>query len=87
MVLPTCYGPSWVSTQGKSVTLQCMTRTLISKEIYMKRLQRRTVNREQMLNLREELLAVEENRMKGNTGCTLEELDDYLNGVIEEVYE
>ncbi|MEF2782140.1 MAG: hypothetical protein U0N20_03500 [Clostridium sp.] len=53
----------------------------------MKRLQRRTVNREQMLNLREELLAVEENRMKGNTGCTLEELDDYLNGVIEEVYE
>ena len=34
--------PRWFSPQGKSVTLQCLTGTLISKEIYMKRLQRRT---------------------------------------------
>ena len=41
--------------------------------------------REQMLKLREELLAVEEDRMAGNMGCTLDELDEYLDGVIAEV--
>ena len=41
--------------------------------------------REKMLKLREELLAVEEDRMAGRTGCTLEELDAYLDEVIAEV--
>lgn len=41
--------------------------------------------REKMLRLREELLAVEEDRIAGRCGCTLEELDDYLNEVITEV--
>lgn len=41
--------------------------------------------REQMLKLREELLAVEEDRMADNMGCTLDELDEYLDGVIAEV--
>lgn len=41
--------------------------------------------REQMLKLREELLAVEEVRMAGNVGCTIDELDEYLDGVIAEV--
>ena len=42
-------------------------------------------HREKMLKLREELLAVEEDRMAGRTGCTLDELDAYLDEVISEV--
>lgn len=38
-----------------------------------------------MLKLREELLAVEEDRIAGRKGCTLDELDAYLNDMIEEV--
>ena len=41
--------------------------------------------REKMLKLREELLAVEEDRIAGRTGCTLDELDAYLDEVIAEV--
>lgn len=41
--------------------------------------------REQMLKLQEELLTVEEERMMGNKGCTLEELKDYLENAISEV--
>ena len=41
--------------------------------------------REQMLKLREELLAVEEDRMAGNVGCTIEELDEYLDDIIAEI--
>jgi prevent-host-death family protein len=41
--------------------------------------------REKMLKLREELLAVEEDRLHGRKGCTLEELDAYLDEVIEGV--
>lgn len=41
--------------------------------------------REQMLRLREELLAVEEDRLAGRTGCTLDELDSYLDEIINEV--
>ena len=45
-----------------------------------------TYNRwEKMLKLREELLAVEEDRMTGRVGCTLDELDAYLDDVIAEV--
>ena len=40
--------------------------------------------REKMLKLREELLAVEEDRMAGRAGCTLDELDAYLSTVIAE---
>ena len=40
--------------------------------------------REKMLRLREELLAVEEDRLHGNAGCTLDELDSYLDSIINE---
>lgn len=41
--------------------------------------------REKMLKLREELLAVEEDRLAGHKGCTPEELDSYLDRIIDEV--
>lgn len=40
--------------------------------------------REKMLRLREELLSVEEDRLAGRTGCTLDELDSYLDDMIDE---
>lgn len=40
--------------------------------------------REKILKLREELLAIEEDRMTGRNGYTLDELDAYLDDVIEE---
>jgi len=43
------------------------------------------VRREKMLKLREELLAVEEDRAAGRIGITPDELDDYLEGIISEV--
>lgn len=45
-----------------------------------------TYNRwEKMMKLREELLSVEEDRIAGRRGCTLDELDAYLEDVIAEV--
>lgn len=41
--------------------------------------------REKMLKLREELLAVQEDRLAGRVGVTPDELDDYLEGIIDEV--
>ena len=41
--------------------------------------------REKMLKLREKLIAVEENRLRGSVDCTIEELDSYLESVIEDV--
>ena len=41
--------------------------------------------REKMLKLRDELLAVEDDRIAGRTGCDLDELDAYLDEVIAEV--
>ena len=41
--------------------------------------------REKMLKLREELLAVEEDRLAGRTGCTPDELERYLDSVIDGV--
>ncbi|MBS4026123.1 MAG: type II toxin-antitoxin system Phd/YefM family antitoxin [Clostridia bacterium] len=41
--------------------------------------------REKMLKLREELLAVEEDRLAGRAGTTPEELDKYLDSIIDEV--
>jgi prevent-host-death family protein len=41
--------------------------------------------REKMLKLREELLAVEEDRLAGRVGYTPDELDKYLDGIIDEV--
>lgn len=38
--------------------------------------------REKMLKLREELLAVEEDKLAGRKGCSLDELDDYLDEII-----
>ena len=39
---------------------------------------------EKMLKLRDELLAVEKDRLQGRNGCTLDELDSYINSVISE---
>lgn len=41
--------------------------------------------REKMLKLREELLAVEEDRLAGRIGCSLDELDTFLDDMIEEI--
>lgn len=41
--------------------------------------------REKMLKLREELLADEEERMAGIKGCTIDELNAYLDDIIKEV--
>lgn len=41
--------------------------------------------REKMLQLREELLSVEEDRLAGRVGCSIDELDSYLDNIIEEV--
>lgn len=37
-----------------------------------------------LINLRDELLSVEKDRLSGATGCTLNELDKYLDNVIAE---
>ncbi len=39
---------------------------------------------EKMMKLREELLSVEEGRISGKTGYSLDELDSYLNNIIDE---
>lgn len=41
--------------------------------------------REKMLQLREQLIAVEEDRLAGRTGCTIDELDALLDAAIDEV--
>ena len=40
--------------------------------------------REKMLTRRDELIAVENDRLQGRNGCSLDELDSYLNSVIAE---
>ena len=40
--------------------------------------------REKMLKLREELLSIEEDRLAERSGCSLDELDTYLDNVITE---
>ena len=40
--------------------------------------------REKMLKLRENLLAVEEDRAMGHRGCTIDELDRFLDGILDE---
>lgn len=41
--------------------------------------------REKMLQLRERLLSVEEDRLAGRSGCTIDELDALLGSAIDEV--
>ena len=41
--------------------------------------------REKMFKLRDELLSVEEDRVAGRTGSTPDELDSYLDSIIDEV--
>jgi prevent-host-death family protein len=43
------------------------------------------IRREKMLKLREELLAVEEDRLAGRAGVTPDELDEHLESVVDEV--
>ena len=38
-----------------------------------------------MLKLREKLLSVEENRLHGSVDYTIDELDSYLESVIEDI--
>lgn len=38
-----------------------------------------------ILQLREELLSIEEDKLSGRTGCTIDELDSYLDDIIAEV--
>ena len=40
--------------------------------------------REKMLKLRENLLAVEEDRAMGRLGCTIDELVCFLDGILDE---
>lgn len=40
--------------------------------------------REKLRRLGEELLAVEQDRLAGRTGCTLEELETYLEKIMAE---
>ena len=40
--------------------------------------------REQLLALREQLLSVEEDRAAGRKGCSVNELDSYLDSVLNE---
>ena len=40
--------------------------------------------REKMLKLREDLLSVEEDRAMGRRGCTIDELDCFLDGILDE---
>ena len=41
--------------------------------------------REKMLELRERLLSIEEDRLAGRSGCTVDELDSLLSVAIDEV--
>ena len=41
--------------------------------------------REKMIQLREDLLSIEEDRIAGRSGCSLDELDAYFDEVIAEV--
>lgn len=41
--------------------------------------------REKMLQLRERLISVEEDRLAGRNGCTIDELDALLGSAIDEV--
>ena len=40
--------------------------------------------REKMLKLRENLLAVEEDQAMGRRGCTIDELESFLDGILNE---
>ncbi len=40
--------------------------------------------REKMLKLRENLLVVEEDRAMGRRGCTIDELESFLDGILDE---
>lgn len=42
-------------------------------------------SREKMLKLREELLAVQEDQLADRVGATPDELDNYLESIIDEV--
>lgn len=41
--------------------------------------------REKMISLREKLLSIEEDRIEGRNGCSVDDLEVFLNGLIEEV--
>ena len=43
------------------------------------------IQNDKMLALREKLLSVEEARAQGRSGCTIDELNNYLEAIIESV--
>jgi PHD/YefM family antitoxin component YafN of YafNO toxin-antitoxin module len=45
------------------------------------------VRREKMLELREALVRVEEDRLAGRVGCSPDELDNYLDSILREAAE
>jgi len=42
------------------------------------------MRREKMIKLRDELLAVEEDRLAGHAGVTPDELETYLDGILDD---
>lgn len=43
------------------------------------------IQNDKMLALREKLLSVEEDHAQGRSGCTIDELNNYLEAIIESV--
>lgn len=41
--------------------------------------------REKMLKLREELISINEDRMSGNVGCSVNDLENYLDEIISDI--
>lgn len=41
--------------------------------------------REKMISLREKLLSIEEDRIEGRNGCSVDDLEIFLDGLIEKV--
>ena len=41
--------------------------------------------RDKLISLREKLLSIEEDRIEGRKGCPVDDLEIFLNGLIEEV--
>lgn len=58
--------------------------TKMAKAIWLSWIQKPSIA-EKNVEVKEELLAVEEDRMAGRSGCTVDELDAYLEDVIAEV--
>ena len=43
------------------------------------------IQKKKMLKLREELIAIEQNRLNGTKEYSIQEVDEYLNNIIDEI--